>query len=56
MIYSWSAWLLGDAGNYLHSLVTGLVAVGYTRGRDLRAAPYDFRFAPHSQVRSGSFR
>jgi len=51
---SWSAWLLGDAGNYLHGLVTGLVTAGYTRGRDLRAAPYDFRFAPHSQA--GYFR
>jgi len=46
---SWSAWVLGDAGNYLHDLVEFLVKQGYTRGADLRGAPYDFRFAPQSQ-------
>jgi len=47
---SWSAWVLADAGNYMHSLVEHLVAtLGYTRDRDLVAAPYDFRFAPQSQ-------
>jgi len=46
---SWSAWVLGDAGNYMHDLVEYLVQLGYTRGRDLRGAPYDFRFAPQSQ-------
>lgn len=46
---SWSAWVLGDAGNYLHEMVENLVKQGYTRGSDLRGAPYDFRFAPHSQ-------
>ena len=46
---SWSAWVLGDAGNYLHDMVEFLVSQGYTRGLDLRGAPYDFRFAPQSQ-------
>jgi len=46
---SWSAWALGDAGNYLHDMVQYLVKLGYTKGLDLRGAPYDFRFAPQSQ-------
>ena len=29
--------------------VTGLVVHGYERGVSVRAAPYDFRYAPHSQ-------
>jgi len=48
---SWSAYLLGDAGNYMHDMVKYLVKLGYSRGSDLRGAPYDFRFAPHSQQR-----
>ena len=47
---SWSAWLLGDVGNYMHSLVQYLVDLGYRRGDTIRAAPYDFRLAPHSQA------
>ena len=47
---SWSAWLLGDVGNYLHHLVKYFVALGYRRGDTIRAAPYDFRLAPHSQA------
>jgi len=46
---SWSAWVLGDAGNYLHDMTQYLVKLGYTRGSNLRGAPYDFRFAPQSQ-------
>ena len=46
---SWSAWILKDAGNYLHDMVEFLVKQGYRREKDLRGAPYDFRFAPHSQ-------
>jgi len=46
---SWSAWAIGDAGNYLHDMVEFLVKQGYTRGSNLRGAPYDFRFAPQSQ-------
>ena len=47
---SWSAWLLGDVGNYMASLVQYFVALGYRRGETIRAAPYDFRLAPHSQA------
>jgi len=48
---SWSAWLLADAGNYMHTLVEHLVTqLGYTRDRDVVAAPYDFRYAPQSQA------
>jgi len=47
---SWSAWVLADAGNYLHDMVEFLVDQGYTRGRSVRGAPYDFRLAPHSQL------
>ena len=46
---SWSAWLLGDVGNYMHTLVQYFVQLGYRRGDTIRAAPYDFRLAPHSQ-------
>jgi len=46
---SWSAWVLADAGNYMKTFVDFFVENGYTRGKDIRAAPYDFRFAPHSQ-------
>ena len=47
---SWSAWLLGDVGNYMHTLVQYFVQLGYRRGDTIRAAPYDFRLAPHSQA------
>ena len=47
---SWSAWLLGDVGNYLHHLVQYFVDLGYRRGDTIRAAPFDFRLAPHSQA------
>jgi len=47
---SWSAWVLRDAGNYMNSLVDFLVSLGYEKGRDLRAAPYDFRYSPRGQT------
>jgi len=47
---SWSAWLLKDAGNYAHTLVDTLTGWGYKRGKNLVAAPYDFRFAVQSQT------
>ena len=31
---------------YMKSLVEFLVASGYERNKDLRGAPYDFRFSP----------
>jgi len=46
---SWSAWVLADAGNYMKDMVGHLESVGLERGTSIRAAPYDFRFAPHSQ-------
>jgi lysophospholipase-3 len=46
---SWSAWLLADAGNYMKEMVDYFVSLGYERGKSIVAAPYDFRFAPHSQ-------
>ena len=33
---SWSAWLLGDVGNYMHSLVQYFVQLGYIRGDTIR--------------------
>ena len=33
---SWSAWVLGDVGNYMHSLVQYFVQLGYTRGDTIR--------------------
>ena len=30
-------------------MVEYFVSQGYVRGESIRAAPYDFRFAPHSQ-------
>lgn len=47
---SWSAWVLADAGNYMKDLVDFLVGLGYTRDKSVVAAPFDFRFAPHSQA------
>ena len=48
---SWSAWILKDAGNYFGSLVSAMVdSWGYERGISVRAAPFDFRFAPPSQT------
>lgn len=47
---SWSAWILKDVGNYFGTFVTAMVdSLGYERGKSIRAAPYDFRFAPYSQ-------
>jgi len=47
---SWSAWVLKDCGNYAATLVKHFVDHwGYVRGKSIRAAPYDFRFAPPSQ-------
>ncbi|XP_027261704.1 phospholipase A2 group XV isoform X2 [Cricetulus griseus] len=33
-------------GSYFHTMVESLVGWGYTRGEDLRGAPYDWRRAP----------
>ena len=33
-------------------MVEYFVSQGYVRGKSIRAAPYDFRFAPHSQETS----
>ena len=33
---SWSAWLIGDVGNYMHDLVNYLVSLGYRRGDTVR--------------------
>jgi len=47
---SWSAWVLKDVGNYFHTMVSKMVdSWGFVRGQSVRAAPYDFRFAPPSQ-------
>jgi len=46
---SWSAWVIGDVGNYMSDLVKYFVKMGYVRGKTIRAAPYDFRFGPQSQ-------
>lgn len=45
---SWTAWVLGNLGVYLHDFVEELVYRGYEREKSLRGAPYDFRYAPHS--------
>lgn len=34
--------------NALVYIFTGLLSLGYERGKTLRGAPYDFRFAPHA--------
>jgi len=47
---SWSAWVLADSGNYMKKLVDYFVGLGYERGKSIVGAPYDFRFAPHSQT------
>ena len=31
--------------------MTALVSAGYVRGKSVRAAPYDFRYAPHSSTK-----
>ena len=36
LLPSWSAWLLGDVGNYMHSLVQYFVQLGYIRGDTIR--------------------
>jgi len=46
---SWSAWIIGDVGKYMKDLVASLEDVGLVKGVSIRGAPYDFRFAPHSQ-------
>jgi len=47
---SWTAWALKDVGNYFGVMVSKMVeSWGFERGKSVRAAPYDFRFAPPSQ-------
>ncbi|KAK2183869.1 hypothetical protein NP493_293g01023 [Ridgeia piscesae] len=46
---SWTAWLLGNMGAYAVHLVEGLLKWGYQREKTIVGAPYDFRYAPHSQ-------
>lgn len=47
---SWTAWALKDVGNYFGTMVSKMVeSWGFERGKTIRAAPYDFRFAPPSQ-------
>jgi len=46
---SWSAYFMGDAAAYMIPLTKALSAVGYTAGKDIRGAPYDFRYLPQSQ-------
>ena len=51
-----SAWMLKDVGNYFGTMVSTMVdSWGYERGKSVRGAPYDFRFAPISQVTAWVF-
>jgi len=45
---SWSAWAIG-ADKYMEPLIKEMVSWGHVKGKTVRAAPYDFRYAPHSQ-------
>ena len=46
-----TAWALKDVGNYFGVMISKMVdSWGFERGKTVRAAPYDFRFAPPSQV------
>ncbi|XP_006878729.1 PREDICTED: group XV phospholipase A2 [Elephantulus edwardii] len=36
-----------SVGSYFHTIVESLVGWGYTRGKDVRGAPYDWRRAPN---------
>ena len=35
-----------DTTNYFHAMVQHFVDKGYTRGKDIVGAPYDWRFSP----------
>ena len=35
-----------DITNYFHDIVANFVDKGYSRGETIRAAPFDWRFAP----------
>ncbi|XP_036201937.1 phospholipase A2 group XV isoform X2 [Myotis myotis] len=40
-----------SVGSYFHTMVESLVSWGYTRGEDVRGAPYDWRRAPRDNNR-----
>ncbi|XP_073652473.1 lysosomal phospholipase A and acyltransferase isoform X4 [Tursiops truncatus] len=40
-----------SVGSYFHTMVESLVGWGYTRGEDVRGAPYDWRRAPRDNNR-----
>lgn len=38
---------------YMKPFVDDMVANGYTRGTDIRGAPYDFRYSPGEFIKNG---
>jgi len=48
---------IANAATYMHKLVRSLISLGYERGKDVRAATYDFRRAPvHNPEFSPKFK
>ena len=47
---SWSAWVLGNVGDYMHQLVEYFVSLGYQRGQTIRSERERGKYFPYENA------